>query len=181
MAGSGIDAAIISLAGEFKTALISGIGVVSGLAGSVFLAIATYHAYEHAQFRSDTSLMQIMREFSVACLLLGFTGWIATTGGMPFEGKSGGYAVVQFQATGTTATEGVAMANAVLAACLEFLAAVGRVCQLQAVIGLYSLGKGRGETTLLRAVGQIALGGLLADASGLLSALNSSLGSGLFS
>lgn len=181
MPSGGADAAIIKLLGELSTVLVSGISLVSGLGGSVFMAIAVYHAYEHAQYRSDATLMQISREFFVASLLLGFTGWIATTGGMPLGGASSGYSVVQFQATGSAATEGVTMANAVLAACLSFLAVVGRVCQLQAVIACYSLGKGRGETTFFRAVGQFVLGGLLADVSGMLAALNSSLGSGFFS
>ncbi|MCW2240374.1 hypothetical protein [Azospirillum canadense] len=180
----GGDAAILALLGDITAALSGVVIVVATAAGSWYAAVASWHAYERAQFNGDVTGRQIAVEYVVASALLGFAGFTASMGGVPFTdgGSADGYAVLQVQANlgGAAAAGAVASGNALLTAVFTFLSVVGRITQLRGLFAAYDLGRGRSETSERKVVALLFLGAVLADLSKPVAELASAMNLNIF-
>lgn len=174
----GLDGTLVALVTDLRGVITTAVLVVSGAAGSFYAMVGVWHGYEAGQFRGEHKPHQIALELTVAALLLGFTGFLAATGGA--QPGDSGFAVIEFQ-TGAVSGDAASAANATLQAVMALLAAIGWLSQLRGVIAAYDLGKGRGEVTIWRVLGFIVGGSLLADLPNGVRALDTTLGTALFS
>ena len=181
----GGDAAIIALLNDITAGLSGLVIFVATGAGSWYAAVASWHAYERAQFNGDVTAQKVMVEYFIAGALLGFAGMAASMGGVPLtDNMSGdGYAVLQLQngLGGNGAAGAVASGNVLLTAVFTFLSVVGRITQLRGLFAAYDLGRGRSDTSERKVIALLFLGAVLAELSKPVAELAASMNLNIFS
>ena len=174
-----MDTAIASLAADVRSAIYYLILMVSSFGGGWYALSGLIHWREYAAGTGDVQPRQFLSEILVGSAVFGVTRLFSAMGGEAFSAtaNTSGYALVSTIAGDATAT---AALNNSLASAFAICAALGWLAQLSALVLAYDLGRGKNDISIWRLVGMLIGGGVLADMSDFVKAIDQTMGLGIF-
>jgi hypothetical protein len=150
--------------------------------GCFLMGKVGFEAYEVAvDIHSAPTARQVSGKAAVACVLLGFSGFIsAVNSGVGGDHSATSYAALSFSGTDSASAQASTIANAGLVAVFQILQVMGVASELRGVFDWLAILEHRGNPGWLQSTGLILGGGVLVHLSLIVSMLSSITQSGLF-